>query len=1029
MDKMKNVGSACTEQSRGAESLEKEELKLKGESIESMDVVGDEVKEAGHVDLSSQVGAESEGLAQDQRIEGEKGVQTDTELERVTRELDKAKAEINRFKDLYMRSAADSENFKRQKEKQFMEILKYAEEPVIKLMIQILDDFSRALKSVKDESVLDAKKVVDGLQLIEHKFVKLLEERGVKKIESQGKKMDVRYHEALAQIEKEGVEPETIVEVFEEGYELHDRTKMAKRDYYDVLGVPRNVTTDELKQAYRKLAVKYHPDKNPNDNTVEAKFKEVNEAYEVLSDSDKRARYDQFGHAGVGSSAASDKGNPFSGGQAGGFSDISDIFESFFGGGGRDPLGRSRKRKRGMGTKGNDLQIKMKLTLEEIALGVEKTIKVKHDVVCTSCNGSGASGGGHDTCSTCKGEGEVRYVSNSMFGQVVNVQTCPNCGGEGRVIKNKCTSCYGRGAVAGESTVKVNIPAGVVTGNYLTLEHRGNAGNNGGPAGDLIIQIIEEEHKVFKRQGNDIICVLDIPYSKAVLGTKVEVVTIEGTKEQINIPAGTPVGYEFVLNGKGVGVLNQKRRGAMRVKINIEVPSKVSSREKELLLELEQIAEQQRNKKTPFEKYVLDIKKIRESPSEVKAMLVSRKLHNEVSKIDKLLELDAIRRTTAIRADSLKMIRNQVSAEIAKLKKAHDNVAEKIHDMKRVSDEISELDTKLRKIENEEREILLYLPNLLHESVHKGTSADDNTVVREELSFRRTFNFEAKDHLTLGTNLCLFDFTRSSKVSGSGFPFYLGKGASLERALINFMLDFHLERHGYTEVFPPFFVNEESLIGTGQFPKFRDQVYSIDGFDLFPIPTAEVPITNLYRNEILPMTDLPKKLVGYSACFRSEAGNYGKDVKGLLRVHEFNKVEMVVFSLPEYSYTYLEQLRQEAEDILIALKLPYRVLSLCSADTGAGAAKCYDLEVWSEAENKYLEVSSCSNFESFQSRRSNIRFKREEKAKPEFVHTLNGSGLATSRLFVALLEHYQTKEGTVVVPDVLKPYLKIDIII
>jgi seryl-tRNA synthetase len=435
---------------------------------------------------------------------------------------------------------------------------------------------------------------------------------------------------------------------------------------------------------------------------------------------------------------------------------------------------------------------------------------------------------------------------------------------------------------------------------------------------------------------------------------------------------------------------------------------------------------------------MLDIKLIRETPDKVKSMLRARNLESEVSKIDDLLALDQERRALIGESDSLKAKRNTVSDEIARLKKNKENADALIAEMKLVSDKIAELDSILRNLESKQEELLLYLPNLLHESVPIGKDASENVVHKEVMHNKRTFDFAPKNHLELGKALDILDFERGAKITGSGFPVYKGKGATLERALINFMLDTHLAR-GYTEVFPPFFVNRESLRGTGQFPKFIGQVYraSYEGQEtyeaesvgrLFAIPTAEVPVTNLHRDETLKGSQLPIKYAAYSACFRSEAGSYGKDVRGFLRVHQFNKVELVKFTAPEHSYQELESLVADAELILQLLNLPYRVILLCSGDIGANAAKCYDIEVWSPAEERFLETSSCSNFEDFQARRANIRFKRDEKSKPEFVHTLNGSGLATSRLMVSLLENNQTKDGKIIIPEALRPYTRFDMI-
>ena len=317
-----------------------------------------------------------------------------------------------------------------------------------------------------------------------------------------------------------------------------------------------------------------------------------------------------------------------------------------------------------------------------------------------------------------------------------------------------------------------------------------------------------------------------------------------------------------------------------------------------------------------------------------------------------------------------------------------------------------------------------------HSSVPVGKSAEDNIEERQWLPAGFSFDKREKilDHIELGKKLGILDFERGAKVSGSGFPVYIDKGATLERALINFMLDYHINKHNYSEVFPPFLVNKDSMLGTGQLPKMADDMYYIEKDDLYTVPTAEVPITNLHRNEILDESELPKNYVGYSACFRREAGSYGKEAKGFLRVHQFNKVEMVKIVKPEDSYNELENIVNDAEDILKALEIPYRIILLCTGDLSFSAAKCYDIETWSPAENKWLEASSCSNFEDFQARRASIRFRRKSAKKPEFVHTLNGSGLATSRLMVSLLEHYQTIEGTIAVPEVLQKYTGFNLI-
>ncbi|NTU93477.1 MAG: serine--tRNA ligase [Chlorobiaceae bacterium] len=426
---------------------------------------------------------------------------------------------------------------------------------------------------------------------------------------------------------------------------------------------------------------------------------------------------------------------------------------------------------------------------------------------------------------------------------------------------------------------------------------------------------------------------------------------------------------------------------------------------------------------------MLDINIVRQNPDDVIAMLHRRQMGGEAGKVKELLDLDRSRKEMVQRADDLKATRNRVSREIADIKRTGQGSADElIRQMKSVSDQISELDADLAKLETVMEELLLGLPNMLHHSVPEGRTAEDNMLYKGPVEFTHDLDFPVTNHLELGKSLGILDFERGAKISGAGFPVYIGKGARLERALINFMLDMHTEHHGYTEVFPPFLVNQESLRGTGQWPKFADQVYHICEDGLYAIPTAEVPVTNLHRGEMLDPAALPIAYVAYSACFRREAGSYGKDTRGFLRVHQFNKVEMVRFTRPEASYEALEEILSNAEAILRALKIPYRVITLCGGDISANAAKCYDIEVWSPAENKYLEASSVSNFEDYQARRSNIRFKPDGKSKPEFVHTLNGSGLATSRLMVSLLEHYQTADGKIVIPEALRPYTGFDLI-
>ncbi len=424
---------------------------------------------------------------------------------------------------------------------------------------------------------------------------------------------------------------------------------------------------------------------------------------------------------------------------------------------------------------------------------------------------------------------------------------------------------------------------------------------------------------------------------------------------------------------------------------------------------------------------MLDLKYIRENPELVRQGLLNK---NAKDIIDEVLSLDEKRRTLIMKTDELKSKRNQASAQIPIMKKTGEDTAPVLAEMKLVSDQITLLDEQLREVENKLEDILRHTPNTAHSSVPVGKTAEENVETKQwlpsEFSFKN--DYKVLDHIELGKKLRILDFERGTKISGSGFPLYTGKGATLERALLNFMLDYHLKHHGYTEVLPPILVNRESMEGTGQIPKMEEDMYFIEKDGLYPIPTAEVPITNIHRGEILTEKDLPIKYVGYSPCFRREAGSYGKESKGFLRVHQFNKVEMVKFVKPETSYDELEKLVVDAEDILQELKIPYRILLLCTGDLSFSAAKCYDIETWSPAENRWLEASSCSNFENFQARRANIRYRNETTKKPEFIHTLNGSGLATSRLMVSILENYQTPEGKIIVPKVLQKYTGFEII-
>jgi seryl-tRNA synthetase len=424
---------------------------------------------------------------------------------------------------------------------------------------------------------------------------------------------------------------------------------------------------------------------------------------------------------------------------------------------------------------------------------------------------------------------------------------------------------------------------------------------------------------------------------------------------------------------------------------------------------------------------MLDIKYIRENPDKVRQGIINK---NEKDRFDEVLALDLQRRDLITETEELKAKRNQGSAQVPQIKKAGGDATALLAEMKTLSDKITQNDLLLGEVEEKLTNILMYIPNLPHESVPVGRTAEENVETKVWVPDGFTFEHEEKvlDHVELGKKLKILDFERGAKISGSGFPLYMGKGATLERALINFMLDIHINKHGYSEIFPPFLVNRDSMKGTGQLPKMEDDMYFMERDDLFLIPTAEVPVTNIHRNEILLEAELPIKYVGYSACFRREAGSYGKDSKGFLRVHQFNKVEMVKFVKPETSYDELEKLVGDAEDILQELQIPYRLLLLCTGDLSFSAAKCYDIETWSPAENKWLESSSCSNFESFQARRSNIRFRNEKTKKPELVHTLNGSGLATSRLMVSILENYQTPEGKIIVPKVLQKYTGFEVI-
>ncbi|WHP40503.1 serine--tRNA ligase [Lysinibacillus boronitolerans] len=417
---------------------------------------------------------------------------------------------------------------------------------------------------------------------------------------------------------------------------------------------------------------------------------------------------------------------------------------------------------------------------------------------------------------------------------------------------------------------------------------------------------------------------------------------------------------------------------------------------------------------------MLDIKRVRENFTEIKKMLLTR--NEDLGNLDDFEDLDAKRRELIAKTEELKAERNKVSEQISVMKRNKENADEVIARMRQVGDEIKELDVQLNDVEERFKDMMMRLPNIPHESVPVGTAEDDNV---EEYTWGEipTFDFDIKAHWDLATDLKIVDFERGAKVTGSRFLFYRGLGARLERALMSFMMDLHAEEHGYEEMLPPVIVNRDSLTGTGQLPKFEEDVFKLEETDYFMIPTAEVPVTNFYRDEILPAEALPQGFAAYSACFRSEAGSAGRDTRGLIRQHQFNKVELVRFVKPEESYEQLELLTSHAEKVLQLLGLPYRKLKMCTADLGFTAAKKYDLEVWIPAQNMYREISSCSNFEDFQARRANIRFRREPNAKPEYVHTLNGSGLAIGRTVAAILENYQQADGSVVLPEVLRTYM------
>ncbi|MCX7724472.1 MAG: serine--tRNA ligase [Thermodesulfovibrio sp.] len=422
---------------------------------------------------------------------------------------------------------------------------------------------------------------------------------------------------------------------------------------------------------------------------------------------------------------------------------------------------------------------------------------------------------------------------------------------------------------------------------------------------------------------------------------------------------------------------------------------------------------------------MLDIRFVRENPEKIKEALKKRGYSID---FDEFLSLEKERLELLRNIEQKRALRNSVSQEIARLKKTNENekIEKLISEMRNLGDELALMEEKLREIEDKVQNFMLLLPNIPHPTVPVGKDETENVEIRR-WGEPPKFDFEPMNHWDIGELLGIIDFERAGKIAGSRFAIMKGLGARLERALINFMLDLHTKK-GYIEVFPPLLVNKNSMIGTGQLPKFEEDLFKVADPEFYLIPTAEVPVTNIHRDEILSEDDLPIYYVSYTPCFRKEAGSYGKDVRGIIRQHQFNKVELVKFVKPEDSYEELESLTQDAEEVLKLLKLPYRVVSLCTGDLGFASAKTYDIEVWLPGQGRYREISSCSNFEDFQARRANIRFRRKNKKGTEFVHTLNGSGLAIGRTLVAILENYQQKDGSVVVPEVLRPYMGVEVI-
>lgn len=416
---------------------------------------------------------------------------------------------------------------------------------------------------------------------------------------------------------------------------------------------------------------------------------------------------------------------------------------------------------------------------------------------------------------------------------------------------------------------------------------------------------------------------------------------------------------------------------------------------------------------------MLDLKVIRQNPDVVETALKNRNYNFDLSE---LLSIDEEARSLRVRTETIRAERNVLTSKIAKGKRTGEDVTECINLSNKLAEELDKFQATLVEKEEELHKLLHIMPNIPHESVPIGPNEEHNAEIKRWGDIRR-FSFEPLAHWDLGVSLDILDMERGAKIAGSRFPVLKGMGARLERALVNFMLDIHTKKQGYTEVFPPFLVNEKSAFGTGQLPKFQEDMFKVEGSELYLIPTAEVPVTNLFRDEILQSTMLPVKYAAYSACFRSEAGSAGKDTRGIIRNHQFNKVELVHFTRPEDSFDSLEQLTRDAEEVLETLEIPYRRIVLCTGDMGFASAKTYDLEVWLPSYGAYKEISSCSNFMDFQSRRAGIRFKREPKSRPEFVHTLNGSGVAVGRTWAAVVENFQNEDGSISIPKALVPYM------